>query len=357
MAITRKLNILMIGSSLTGKTGGIVSVIKLLLNSKLAEEYNLIHLASNKKNNFFTKLLYLVYSFAVFPFYLAFGKIDLIHIHSSSGSSFFRKSYFVLTAKLFRKKVLFQIHSSGFKEFFEKSSSLVKNYIKFVLQSAEKLVVVSKKLAEDVRQANYELYPIVVYNPVIIREQITRPVREKATISFLGKLDKAKGVYEIIDAAEIIKNLDFIINLFGEGDVEEFQRLINQKGLEDKIIIKGWVDDSAKQKAYVDSDIIILPSYNEGLPLSVIEGMSYQLPLIATNVGGVPELLADNINGFLIPPGDSEALAEKLSILINDPGLRTSMGQAGYRIAKEKVDISIIVQDLKELYKVLSEPY
>ncbi|OGH95159.1 MAG: hypothetical protein A2039_09710 [Candidatus Melainabacteria bacterium GWA2_34_9] len=89
--------------------------------------------------------------------------------------------------------------------------------------------------------------------------------------------------------------------------------------------------------------------------MSILEAMSSGLPIISTPVGGTPEAVEDGVNGFLIQPGDYKALAEKIDLLASNKELREQMGQESFRIAKEKFDINIIINQLKELYEEVLE--
>ena len=106
-----------------------------------------------------------------------------------------------------------------------------------------------------------------------------------------------------------------------------------------------------KYKYYKQADIYVLPSYAEGLPMSILEAASYGLPIVATRVGGIPEIIDDGVNGFLIDPGDKGALTDRLLRLIENPELRSQMGRAAYQKVKEKFDVDTVVKQLDSLYQ------
>ena len=89
------------------------------------------------------------------------------------------------------------------------------------------------------------------------------------------------------------------------------------------------------------------------MPMTILEAMSYGLPVIATNVGGIPEVVEDKVSGFLINPGDYSSLAEKIELLAKEHDLRKKMGQQGYRIVREKFDIDVITKKLNNFYDEL----
>jgi len=170
---------------------------------------------------------------------------------------------------------------------------------------------------------------------------------------FLGKLCRNKGVYDIIEAAKQVKSDNIKIYLYGDGDYKHFQKLIESNNLQDKMFISGWISGDKKEKIIETSDIFVLPSYTEGLPISILEAMVNGLPIISTPVGGVPEAVIDEVNGFLIESGNYNALADKIELLANNKELRNKMGQESFNIAREKFDISVIVNQLKGIYEEL----
>jgi len=192
------------------------------------------------------------------------------------------------------------------------------------------------------------------HNPTVIKE-LNYNNSELVKILFLGRLGKRKGIYDLIDAAKHLKSRNIEIDLFGDGNLEEFKKLIEDNNLQEKVKIMGWISGEKKDEVLRNSDIFILPSYSEGLPMSILEAMAVGLPVISTPVGGIPEAVEDGINGFLVKAGDCVELTKKIDLLADDRALREEMGEQGYRIAKEKFDIKIIIKNLQEIYDELLE--
>ena len=109
-----------------------------------------------------------------------------------------------------------------------------------------------------------------------------------------------------------------IFYIGGNGETEKLVELINSYSLENIVEFIGWVSKDKKTEYFNKSDGYILPSYNEGLPISILEAMSYELPIISTNVGGIPEIVDSN-NGALIEPGNKKQLKEAIFFAINNP--------------------------------------
>jgi glycosyltransferase involved in cell wall biosynthesis len=344
-------NILMIGPDISSK-GGMSSVIKLFQeNSSLSEK--IIYLSSYKYKNPFIQIFFFWGFLTKYLFYLMTdNNIKLIHIHTASNGSFFRKSIIFYIAKFFKKKVIMNVHPVNFVNFYNKSPILVKKIIENILNNSDSILVLSEAIKSKVSGICQNKNIQVLYNPIEVKE-IVRKDNEKINILFLGRLCEAKGVYDILEATKITQNNNFIINLYGDGNINEFKTIIKNNNIEDKILIKDWISGEEKDIVFEQSDIYLLPSHHEGLPMSILEAMAYGLPIISTPVGGIPDAVEDGVNGFLIQPGDSHALAEKIDILVNNKELREKMGQESYRIAKEKFDIKTITKQLHNIYNQL----
>ncbi len=348
-----KTKILMISPDIESQ-GGIASVVKMYSDFGLYDG-NIINLASYKYNNILIRILFYFLFIIRYVYVLITDKnVKSVHIHTASKGSFYRKSIALQIAKLFNKKVILHIHGGGFEAFYQKSSQFIKNIITNTLNKSDMIIVLSRQWQEKISSICSNNNIKVLYNPAIIKElQVSREKFVK--VLFLGRMCSAKGIYDIIDAVKYIQSDNILINLYGDGNLAEFQQIVAENNLQSKIKIMGWVSGEEKEEIIKNSDIYVLPSYNEGLPMSILEAMAYGLPIISTPVGGIPESVEDGFNGFLIQPGDTKALAEKIEILANDASLRKQMGQESYRIAKEKFDIKIIIKQLEEIYNGMLE--
>jgi glycosyltransferase involved in cell wall biosynthesis len=116
----------------------------------------------------------------------------------------------------------------------------------------------------------------------------------------------------------------------------------------------GWTAGPDKTQAFKSADVYCLPSYAENLPVSVLEGMAASLPVVGTPVAGTPEAILDGQTGFMVEPGDREALTDRLIRLLLDPRLRAQMGAAGRARAEEHFDNEVVVGRLVALWRELS---
>lgn len=340
--------VLIIGPNMNDP-GGICSVIN-IYNKHYLLENNIIYLASHKQANIFLQLFFFSIFILKYIFHLLINKnVKIIHIHISSKGSFFRKALILFIAKVFNKKAILHIHGSEFDLFYLNAPDFIKKIITNTLNNSDLIIVLSKQWEEKISKISSNPHIKVLYNPTVIKE-LQNSHSGNVNILFMGRLGKRKGTYDIIEAAKHIESDNVTINMYGDGNVEEFKKLVIDNDLQDTIKINGWISGDEKKEVFKNSNILILPSYNEGLPISILEAMAYGMPVISTPVGGIPEAVENGFNGFLIQPGDYKALAEKIDILANDSKLREKMGLESYKIAKERFDIKVIAKQLEDIY-------
>jgi glycosyltransferase involved in cell wall biosynthesis len=145
-----------------------------------------------------------------------------------------------------------------------------------------------------------------------------------------GRLSPEKGFGVLIEAAQTIcrDNPAAGVVIFGEGSLRDgLQDRIDELGLAARVVLPGFRTDF--DSLISAADVVVLPSFTEGLPNVALEASAAGVPLVATAVGGTPEVVADNETGFLVPPGSPDAIAMKVGQLLRDPRLRTRMGSAG----------------------------
>jgi glycosyltransferase involved in cell wall biosynthesis len=118
--------------------------------------------------------------------------------------------------------------------------------------------------------------------------------------------------------------------------------------------LPGIVTGEQKNKLVLEADIFALPSYNEGLPIALLEAMAAGMAIITTPVGGIPEVITDGDNGFLVAPGNISDLAEKLTILVNNQELRQKMGWRNRKIAEQGLDVKPYAARLVSLYETVT---
>jgi len=260
--------------------------------------------------------------------------------------SIIRKVIAVGIAKIFKKKTIVHIHSCKEDLFYNDNSPLIKKFLAFFFNINDLILVLSDKWKEIISLKCTNNNIQVLYNPVSIKTISQKDNPESINIMYCGRLEERKGYKDLIKAAEYINNNKVNFYLYGDGETNKAIQLNKAKNIN----IMGWQAGKTLEKAYLNADIFVLPSYNEGLPMAILEAMSYGLPIISTNVGGIPELITNGVNGFLIEPGDCLNLVNKLNILIENKDLRIKMGEEGLKRIKEDFSHSKIIDQLEQIY-------
>ena len=306
--------------------GGMASVLRTYEES--IPEFK--HLATNSPCGFFAGLYNAVLTFLRMPIERAKGR-SILHIHFASGKSFIRKSLLVRWGKFLRYKIVLHCHSGEIKDYFSKIGI---DKAQHILSKASCLIVLSEAWKEYFTSTFHLNNVQVVNNPVAKVDNPVQPGHElPLTLLFLGMLRDRKGVFDLLDVIASHKSqwkgrVRVIIG--GDGEVSRLQNTIASLGLEEMVKIVGWVDGDMKESLFAESHILVLPSYYEGLPVSVLEGMSHGKAIISTNVGGIPEVV-DSSNGFVITPGDKAALSAAISAYLLAPELLPRHGAESLR--------------------------
>jgi len=167
----------------------------------------------------------------------------------------------------------------------------------------------------------------------------------------VGNLYAVKGHAVLIDALATMRDrTDWRVAIAGRG--EEEPRLRAQAaaaGIGDRVHLLGFRDDVADILAA--GDIFTMPSLSEGLPLALVEAMSFGLPVVVTRVGGVPEVVTDGVEGLIVPPSDATALAAALGALLDEPARRQQMGTAARTRAVRDYALSTMADRYERLYR------
>lgn len=327
-------NVLFIGPHY-GLRGGMASVLKVYAQTIQPFNFSPTYFYKNPAAG----LLYFFGAFAkIFWKLLTSPSIKIVHIHTASRGSFFRKSAIVLLAKLFRKKTVLHIHGGEFKLFFN-NAGFLKSYIKYILNTVDEVICLSDEWKIYFDSLTDKKKSIVLNNPVIIPAETTdKKISLPVKVLFLNHINTAKGIFDVIsffnENKEWLKD-SFQLTIAGAGDSEQLQQLLVTNKLNDIIEYKGWVEGKEKETLIKNSDVFILTSYNEGLPVSILEAMAYKKAIISTNVGGIPRIVRPNENGWLISPGDKPALVTIFKEIKNNILILETYGLRSYEISKD----------------------
>jgi glycosyltransferase involved in cell wall biosynthesis len=346
----------MVGPDADGQ-GGISRVIKTYLEEKFFEKLN-IKIVSTVPNLGVSKQYFLIKSLIKFMF-LSIGKCRGVYIHTASRNSFYRKSFFIIISSILRKKIALHIHPSFFFNFISNFYGYKKKIIYYILEKIDVFIVLTIDMKKKMNYAFPEKTIYVLENPINVDYMDNTKLykREKNSILYLGNYYREKGIYDLISAMAIVKNNNHKIKLklYGNKNKMKLKKYVKKKNLENYISVNEWINSEKKKEALYKCSILVLPSYNEGIPNVILEAMATKTPIIATAVGGLKELLIDETNAIITKCGDPETLARKIIYLINDDNLKYKIAENAYELIKKRFDGKIIKE--KFLYIIKKEFY
>lgn len=285
-------------------------------------------------------------------------KVEIMHVHTAAGTDFKRAASVVNLAKLFGKKVILHSHASQFKVFYIRSDKKQKAWIVDILKKTDMLIALSESWkkwfielgisAEKIEVLhNITAYPKVKENEVNVMD---RPVR----FLFMGEIGERKGIFDVIRG--LIKHRNEIrgkieLRIGGNKREEELRNIIEKGNISDFVKFEGWVSGEKKNELLNWADVYILPSFNEGLPISILEAMSYRMPVISTPVGGIPEVV-DERNGILVTPGNDEEIFTAMKYYVDNKYKIALQGDESYKKV-ETYFPDCVLQHLKSIYEYL----
>ena len=288
--------------------------------------------------------------------YLLKNKVDLCYLTiNANGLAWLKELVIVAILKLFRVPIIYHYHNKGVR--LNANSFWKKTLYRFQFKDS-KSILLSSLLVEDIAQFVRKKDIYICANGI---PEVSHLLKNKmdegiCQILFFSNLIESKGVYILLESCKILKdkNIPFrCVYIGGEGDISGIQldEKISQYGLQAFVEYQGKKYEEEKEQAFAESDIFAFPTFysKETFGLVNLEAMQYSLPVISTREGGIPDVVEDGLNGFLIPNQNSKILAEKLEILIRNPELRSEMGKAGKKLFEEKFTLKIFEHRMVEI--------
>lgn len=296
-----------------------------------------------------------------FPLVLMLKRPHIIHIAGISFVVFWENAYYILVCKLFSKPIFFH-YLGSFDLFYKFSSPFARFLIRNVLRRVDRIALLSRKIKRIMSKFILENRLSVLPSSVRISD-FSEEKRMLETLDddlihilFIGGADPfRKGLMDIVKSIPLVvkeyDNVSFILT--GGKNVKKVQPQCKKIGIGKYVNFWGWIKEEDKIQLYNSADILLLPSYNEGLPYVIIEALAAGLPIISTTIGGIPEVVKNGVNGFLIQPGNYRALAEKIVILAKNKSLRDAMSKSNLEKAWKDYSLEMLIGKITGIYKEL----
>lgn len=370
-----------IAAHLPPSVGGITALLVSIITSNLTRDFELVAFNIGRppkfgvKNNFgyrailnagvkraFLAIWVTLKHLFQFPLVLLKQQPDLVHIHTSPYWVFWETSLYVLACRVLSVPCALQMHFS-FRFFYEKSPRFLRFLMLRILRLTSVFVVICKDDIECLKEIGAADIPVFYLPNCIDVKNVQANVRRfshsrvqngRLEVLFLGGSEAVrKGLLELLLTIPAFtpRFPELVFRLVAVP--AEIVQVMVPKVYQDRCTIEGWVSGEAKFERFAHADIFILPTHAEGMPIAILEAMAAGLPVVASNVGGIPDMITDGKEGLLVPSGDVSALSEAMSKLIESKDLRAEIGNRAFKRAAREYDLSIGIENFRRLYMFL----
>ena len=287
-------------------------------------------------------------------------KIDILHTHEPRSDLFG-----CLAGKISRTPIVATMH--GWIANSWKQETIIR-INKWAARFFDYVIVVNVPMRDDLLKEGIPPPIISVLHNCIVKENYYRDQRKgyisqsigkeigSPVIGTLGRLSPEKGHGDFVEAAAIVLSRGYKAHFVIVGDGPEAGKIdgmISGKGLGDSVTMAGYLRDP--RRVLQEFDLMVLPSYSEGLPNVVLESLMMEVPVISTAVGGVPDIIRDGEEGTLIPPGNPGTMAQAIIDFLNDPEKYKAMALKGKKIVEDRFDFKVRTLKLEKIYTEIME--
>lgn len=354
----------MTGRALTASTslqtrGGISSYVRMLRDTPLWSRWRMVHVPTHRDGGTGTKIRTFLRALPRFTAELVVRRPDVVHLHMSSYGSFVRKAALFWVARALRVPTIVHVHGSEFDTFHDRLPRPLRAVVRATLEQASVVVALGERwrtrLLVIAPGATVETIPNAVHVP---------PARDTYRavaphVVFLGEIGERKGTFVLLEAwAKLAAEPDVLggarLTVAGDRGVDRAHATVAAHGTTESVTVRSWLAPAEVAELLAGADVFVLPSQSEGQPMAVLEAMAHGLAVVASDVGGIPEMIEDGRSGLLVPPDDVEALGAALRAVLTDADRRHALGRAARARASAEFDIDVVWRRFDALYTSLS---
>ena len=310
-----------------------------------------------KEGSNFSKIAIFLRTLIAIKYKLSFDKnVQILHAHTAAGTDFRRTSVMVNLAKKKGLKVVLHSHASSFKDFYHDSNEKKKDWIKSVLNKADILIALSESWKKFFVGLGVPEKKIIILHNITAYPQLKNVDKHegKVRLLFMGEIGHRKGVFDLLRAIgnhkdELKDKIELRVG--GNKMEDQLRAAINEYGIGSFVHFEGFASGEMKISLLNWANVYVLPSFNEGLPISILEAMSYKMPIISTPVGGIPEVV-DESNGVLVTPGNDEEIYSAIRKYIYNFDLIKEQGASSFKKVETYMP-NYVLNHLKKIYEDL----
>jgi len=345
-------------SPLDDTRGGISTVVSNYRGSELARAFEMTFIQTHADGSRVKKLAVAGRALMQAVRLVLHRPPDMIHVHVGDFPSLYRKAAVILPLLMRRTKSILHFHGANFMVEYARLPHGRRRFVRWFLRRFDVVLCLSESWRRDLT-AEFGLSQTVVLPNAVSVPALQSPGRtspeEPLELLFMGLIGERKGLFDLLEAMEVAcrRGVEVRLAIGGNGDVERLTgRLSASPALAGRVRYLGWIGGKEREQAFLSAHTYVLPSYAEGMPMSVLEAMSYGLPVVSCPVGGIPELVDDR-SAILVQPGDTERLADAICRLAKDETARREMAQAAADRVRAHFDLHHHNTRLASIYRAL----
>ena len=270
-----------------------------------------------------------------------------VHLHVCARCSLVRDAAFISAALAVRCPLLLHLHGGGFERSYGGLA------MRRLLERAACVLIPCESLRSWVRSVARGAHVVCMPNPVSC--ELAPPVPRSRMVLFLGRMQPAKGIFDLLEAVAALRPAvpDVRLVCAGDGNRIAVASYAESLGIADAVKFTGWVGPSGKRALLEAAAAFALPSYEEALPVGLLEAMGAGVPPVVSAVGGIPEVVVDGVSGFLVAPGDKSSLERALRRLLIDTKLAERISAAARETVRLRFAPERALPQLEEIYAAL----
>jgi len=344
--------------------GGVAAVARQIAVSPIARKYRISMVPTYAPGSMLARIYYAAHGLMLLGGAMIFKRPDLVHVKVASGGSFARKVVVGAMCRLRGVPVLVHVHGGGFDQFVTRSPDPVRRLAHWLLETTPQVLTLSDRWAAKLHTIFPRARIDVLPNPVevarfddLARARFAPPGDDSAPACppmalFLGDILQRKGVYDLVAAWPQVTRVfpGARLVLAGTGEIDAVRAAADAAGVGEQVELPGWLDLETKHRLLGEATLFALPSYIEGVPISLLEAMAAGLPSVVTPVGGILDTVSDGQEALIVPPGDPEAIANAVLRILQSPALARQLGQHA-RARVVEFDLPRFAEHLDRVYR------
>lgn len=285
------------------------------------------------------------------------GRLAGVHVNMAERLSLFRKSAVVLTCRLLGIPVVLHLHAAQFEPFYRRLPGPLQRLTRWVFSLPASCIVLGSA-AQRFVTGELQVPPSrveVIFNGAPEPTQARRragacPMRE---VLFVGNLSERKGVSDLLHALALpgLDTSRLHVTLAGGGDVAGYRATARQLGIASFVHFAGWSDQQQVAQLMAQADVLVLPSYDEGLPLVILEALANGVAVVCSPVGEIPNVLQDGVSACFVQPGDSADIAASVQRVLSEPAFRQTLECNGRRLYEQQFSLARFSASVAKLHQ------